>query len=266
MPPRRVIVHAGFHKTGTTSVQRYLTANGKHIWPRTALVLPARLRRGAATMAVRYSRYGTAALRGIFGEDLRGTLLSIDAGEKRSILISDENLAGRMPGREGHSGYDATPDLMAEAEKSIRSVFGADAEITFHFTTRAATPWLASTYRHNLRTSRLTLEWDAYAAQFAPAADLEGVVEAVAQVVNAPVQSARLESLSGAEGPAAPLIDLIGLPAHLRQKLVPVPSQNTGPDPDLIAELLDLNQSSLSDEAVEQAKSTLLTRSEDHNG
>jgi hypothetical protein len=56
MPGRRVIVHAGFHKTGTTSAQHYLRANSKHIYPRSALVFPVHLANGAARMAIRYSR------------------------------------------------------------------------------------------------------------------------------------------------------------------------------------------------------------------
>lgn len=264
MPPRRVIVHAGFHKTGTTSAQRFLLANGKYIWPRCAMVLPGRLRGGAATLAVRYSRFPTKVLLDSFAADLRATLAAINAGEKRSILISDENLAGRMPGRDGQVGYTATPALMAQAEQVIHDVFGTS-DITYHFTTRQPDDWLHSTYRHNLRTSRLTLDWDDYAAGFGPAADLDGVVRAVQEAVTGRVQAADLGALDGPEGPAAPLLDLIALPDHLRRNLAPNPMQNQGPDTGLAAQLLDLNRSALSDDAVAAAKALLLIPPEDNN-
>ena len=110
MPGRRVIIHAGFHKTGTTTIQRYLRSNGKHIWPRCSLTLPGRVRNGAALMAVRYSRYGTPALLDAFARDLHETLSAIDVGQSRKVLISDENLAGRMPGRESRV-QPVSPDL-----------------------------------------------------------------------------------------------------------------------------------------------------------
>jgi hypothetical protein len=215
---------------------------------------------------VRYSRFTSKALLASFATDLRATLAAIDPGEKRCVLISDENLAGRMPGRDGQIGYTATPALMALTEQMIRAVFGTDAEITFHFTRRQPIAWLLSTYKHNLRTSRLTLDWEDYAARFAAAADLDGVVQAVQQAVTGSVQSADLGSLQGPEGPAAPLLDLIALPDHLRRNLAPNPLQNKGPDAGLVAQLLDLNRSALSDDAVAAAKNTLLSAPEDDNG
>ena len=260
MPGRRVIVHAGFHKTGTTSAQRYLRANSKHIYPRCALVLPARIANGAARMALRYSRFGTDALLDQFAEDLRAVLSQI-VPKNRSVLITDEKLAGRMPGRDGHMGYGATPALMARAEDVICDVFGHEADVVFHFTTRDPDSWLRSTYKHNLRTSRLTMDQDDYNSAYAPAADLGAVVDAVARAVTGTVQAVDMADLSAADqSPAQPLIDLIELPAHLRNRLKPHGVMNKGPDDALIDDLLALNRSGLSDEAVMAAKTDLLEK------
>lgn len=264
MAPRRVIVHAGFHKTGTTSAQRYLLSNGKNIWPRCALVLPGKLRQGAARMAVRYSRFGTKGLLDAFADDLGQVLRSLDLGETRSLLISDENLAGRMPGRDGQKGYSATADLMARLEEVVKDVVAPDADIHFHFTTRAPDPWLRSTYKHNLRTSRLTLDESAYIARFSTAADLSGVAAQVAARVSGKVHTTDLAALADhAEGPAKPLIDLMDLPDHLRKALLPKAPENKGPSNAVIQQLLDLNRSRLSDEALTKAKATLLDDPED---
>lgn len=266
MPGRRVIVHAGFHKTGTTSAQTYLRANGKHIWPRCSLVLPGKLRREAARMAVRYSRFGTSGLLDSFGEDLHSILSAIDVGETRKVLISDENIAGRMPGRDGQLAYHATPALMARAEDVICDIFGAEADVVFHFTTRDPLAWLKSTYKHNLRTSRLVMGPDEYRDTYAPAADLTGVTQAVAQAVTGTVYTADLADLTGPEGPAQPLIDLIELPDHRRRKLAPHPDANRGPDDGMAAQLLALNRSNLSDDALIAAKADLLGKAQDDDG
>lgn len=265
MPGRRVIVHAGFHKTGTTSAQTFLRANGKHIYPRCALVLPGRLRSNAARMAVRYSRFGTGALLDQFGMDLHEVLSGIEPNN-RCILISDENLSGRMPGRDGQAGYDATPALMERAEDIICDVFGAEADVVFHFTTRAPDSWLRSTFKHNLRTSRLKMDMDEYLATYRDAADLDAVIGDVASAVTGTVYTLALEDLTDELGPAHPLIDLIGLPRHLRKHLKPYPAQNKGPDDKMIEDLLALNRSALSDDALEKAKADLLGKAMDDDG
>jgi len=258
MPPRRVILHAGFHKTGTTTVQSYLRQNAKHIWPRSALVLPGRTRGKAALMAVRYSRLGQPALLNAFAQDLHATLSALDVGNTRKVLIADENLAGRMPGRDGQMTYGATPDLMARAEDVIRDIFGSDAEVIFHFSLRDPASWLHSTYRHNLRTSRLTLGRADYQSIYQPAAQLRDVVQAVADRVKGRVQVCDVAGLTGPEGVAAPLIDLLDLPDHLRRRLTPLAPQNLGPVEGVLDALLALNRSDLSDKALMAAKTKLL--------
>ena len=154
--------------------------------------------------------------------------------------------------------YAATPALMARAEDVIRDVFGYETDVVFHFTTREPMAWLKSTYKHNLRTSRLIMDEDEYNHTYAPAADLKGVAEAVAHDVKGKVNTIDLADLTGVEGPAQPLIDLIELPEHRRRKLVPYPPANTGPRDDLVADLLALNRSKLSDSDLKTAKANLL--------
>lgn len=257
MPGRRVIVHAGFHKTGTTSAQEFLHTNRKHIIPRCALVLPNRLRRGAARMAMRYSRFGTTALLDQFSADLHATLSKIEP-KNRKVLVSDENLAGQMPGRDGHLDYASTPALMARAEDVICDVFGHETDVVFHFTTRAPDDWLRSTYRHNLRTTRLTMDAGEYMDIYTPAADLEGITADVAHEVTGTVYTIDLADLDDPLGPARPLIDLMELPKHLRNRLKSQLPQNKGSDDETSKALLALNRSGLSDAGLRAAKNDLL--------
>ncbi|MCF2904849.1 hypothetical protein L0666_07610 [Octadecabacter sp. CECT 8868] len=216
-------------------------------------------------MAVRFSRFGTDALLDQFGEDLRDVLSAIEV-KNRAVLISDENLSGRMPGRDGQPNYEAAPALMARAETVIREVFGTDADVVFQFTTRAPDAWLRSSYKHNLRTSRLVMDEAEYTATYRGAANLATVVQDVEQAVTGAVHVANLKDLTGGLGPAQPLIDLIGLPDHLGRRLTPHPAQNAGPNDGLVDDLLALNRSALSDEALKAAKMDLLGKAQEDDG
>ena len=57
---RRVLLHLGLHKTGTTAAQSFLYDNRELIWPHFALVLPYRTRKsGLSRAATNHSIYGT---------------------------------------------------------------------------------------------------------------------------------------------------------------------------------------------------------------
>lgn len=263
--PPRVVVHGGFHKTGTTSAQQFLWSNGEFMFPRAALVLPGKLRHGAARMAVRYSRTGKAGHLSDYKDALAMVLGGLDLGLKRHAVISDENLCGRMPGRDGHEGYDAAPALMAATAEVIRDAIHPDADIHFLFTTRDADIWLRSCWLHNLRNSRLELDFDAYRAFHEETANLADTVEAIRQTVSPhPVHSVALEDLSGnPEGPAAAILQLLDHPRHLRDQMRPAQRLNTAPQPELADQLLEMNRSDLHDAALTQRKAALLGRAID---
>jgi len=262
-PGRRVVIHGGFHKTGTTSAQRFLQENGENVWPASALVLPWRLRDGASRRAVRYSRFGGQDVLDALQDDLATVLSGLDLGRKRTLLISDENLCGRMPGRDGQAGYDAAPQLMASVARAVHQVIPA-ADIRFVFTTREPEAWLRSTWLHNLRTSRLVFSYEDYARLYAAAADLDAAVAAVtAAVAPLTVSAFRLEELASHPfGPATPLVDLLLLPDHLRQRLKPIAAANRAPDAGLADAFLAINRSALDDAAASAARTALVAASE----
>jgi len=171
-----------------------------------------------------------------------------------------------MPGRDGQTEYNATPNLMARAEDVICDVFGAETDVVFHFTTRSSQSWLRSTYKHNLRTSRLTLDEADYLDAFGVAADLNRVIDAVARSVTGAVHCAKLEQLTGPFGPAQPLVDLMELPDHRKRHLKPHPPENTGPQDELIDDLLALNRANLSDNDLAAAKADLLEKATQNDG
>lgn len=254
---RRVVVHAGFHKTGTTSVQAFLHRNGKHLWPRVALVLPARLRKDVSQHATTYARLGGVERLDDFAADLSRLLRDIDLGEKRALLISDENLCGAMPGA-GVTGYGACPDLMERIADVVHAVIDEEADLRFVFTTRDRDAWRQSLWLHNLRHARMRDDFDTFTASLDEMAEFDTVLEAVRARLPHPVIAVPLETVgSDPAGPARAVLDELDLPAPLRARLEPVGVAQRGVHPALAAQLLTLNRSGLDDEVVRARKAAL---------
>ncbi|WP_213545824.1 hypothetical protein [Vannielia litorea] len=250
----------GFHKTGTTSAQAFLRANAKHLWPVMALGLRQQLEpvlfatRGFSTWRDPLS---LEKIRRRFADYLAG----LDLGRKRGLLVSCEELAGHMAGRSGLPSYGATPEIAQVLEACVVERFGADAELTFAFTTRAPGPWMRSAWAEHVKSSRMELDFDAFAEANPEAADFEAVLAATRAVVQAPVEAFRLEEISGAAfGPATPLLDLMRLPGSRRTRLQPPRHMNRRRDPETLDQLLTLNRSELDKEALKRAKDALLGR------
>ena len=97
---QRIVVHGGFHKTGTTSIQSFLMANGKHLWPHMALVMPARIN-DITKIATMHSVIRDPLSLDEYQFRMTTFLRTLDIGKKRHLCISSENLAGLIPGRRG---------------------------------------------------------------------------------------------------------------------------------------------------------------------
>ncbi|SMY06229.1 hypothetical protein [Flavimaricola marinus] len=258
---RIVVVHAGFHKTGTTSVQALLRQHGKQIWPQHALVLPPRIP-SILRVATLHSALRDPLSLNEFAFRLKEFLATLDLGKKRGLCISAEDLAGLIPGRNGHPGYEATPTLMATMARCLKEALGDEIELTFFFSTRAAEAWLRSTYWQNLRGSRLTERFESYAEPLAECSDLEAIVQQVRdkvsphRVISRPLEETRDLPL----GPGEPILDLLELHSAARAEIKPVKAYNAAPPDKLVDAVLRLNRSNLDDESLAREKAQALGR------
>lgn len=259
VPGRRIVIHAGFHKTGSSTIQHFLQTNGPVIWPHSALVLPDRLRPGVARQARRYDdTREPAALEG-FREELFRLFDSLSPGRHRRILLSDENMTGRMPGRPGVTGYEVAVPLMVELARAVAAYF-PDPDLAFVLTTREPEAWLRSTWRHALRVSRMQQDFAEYSTQMQQVACLDELVTEVQSALGAiEVRKAPLEEADLHLGPGEPVVNMLGLPSSAIGALRPVPVVNSSPPEAVISELLQLNRSSLSDVELDAAKRRLLS-------
>ncbi len=256
----RVIIHAGFHKTGTTTAQRFLLKNGEHIWPHYAIVAQHRIR-DPLKMALAYSTGGGPLALEEFRSRFCDFLKTLSLGGNRGLIISAENLAGMMPGKNALvKGYSASPELMRAVVQCVETVIDPNPDMVFYFSTREKPEWLRSIWWHNLSKTRLKDDLETFSAALGATCDLDETVEKIrAAVGDYQVISKQLEQITKQQfGPATPLIDLLDLPVERRNALQNIASENVMPSLDLAAKFLKLNRSWARNSKLSLRKKALL--------
>lgn len=219
---RRLILHLGVQKTGTTSLQRFLEANAAGL----ADILILRTPRDAAVMrplgraCIAYSlgpeKDLAARLRVAF-EDVLGTL---PAGPQ-TVLISHENMAGAMPGNGGETRlFPALPRIVRLLDEVARE-HGFSAEFAFY--TRRMTMWKPSVWAQAIRTDGYCgtrAEFDQATAALPGWGDLERRLADVAGPGR--LHRLRLEDETDPHRPGRQLLALAGVPAERQASLTPI--------------------------------------------
>lgn len=146
---RRIIVHLGVHKTGSTAIQRHLQRNAAGLADRLIVRTPQEgtpmrpLGRAALAFSLNPSEDTETALRVAFGD-----VLETLPDSPLPAIISHENLAGAMPGKGGETGlYPALPRIA----RAIRKAAGGDG-IEFVYYIREMTDWRPSVWAQVVRT------------------------------------------------------------------------------------------------------------------
>ena len=259
----RIIVHPGFHKTGTSSLQACLAANRAALAERLRLVLldelPAPVR-CATRFAVGLDPLDLAAFTASFCETCEG--LADTAAP--AIVISCEGLSGRTPGKHGIIDYAAALPLAQAMERGLQAVFGRSADVTFLYTTRARQPWLHSAWRHNLAGYRMTLDFDQFCAVYGKAADFAAITDQIRRAVRrSKVVVTPLETVLAR--PADAILHLLELPGGWDEKMKNPGVKNTGISQGLAAVLLAINRSDVSDAEAKSQRAAAIAAGQDPN-
>ncbi len=255
----RVLIHAGFHKTGTKSVQDMLRQHRSLLAPAVRMALKEDLP-DLATVARQFSRNPSDANSVELSRAIAGFVATIAPNDPRPLLISSEDLAGYIPGRYGVLGYPHAADILIRLRDALLVHLGQGTDIQFYLSTRAPLPWVHSCYAQHVRHARMTQDRDDYAAGQRGHSDLAAMAEDVRRALApTPVHDLSLEQISRLPlGPVAPLLDLIDLDPVLRAQMTPLPASNTSVPPDVLDDMLRLNRSNKPKEALNKAKRLLV--------
>jgi hypothetical protein len=260
----RVIIHPGFHKTGTTSLQQFLEINAAALGPYVRVIMKPQMEdvascardcSNASFLAPNTIR--RSAFRRRFADLLQRT--SLENGQ--TLLISCEALVGRMPGRENVVAFDAAAGLAKDMVKVAEKHFD-DLNLTFLYTTRAPDSWIRSAYSHLLHQSKFTMSEDEFAKKFRRAGDLDAIVARIGEAIapRTPVTS-RLEVTAPEPfGPASALLRLLDLPAEVIAALKPAKHLNPQLDSFEKSKLQDYNTHDITDMELSLIKRRFLRK------
>ena len=267
----RVIVHAGFHKTGTTSLQDFLKENQTALAPFFSYYGKADFLQAGANARI-FAQRPFYWRRLAFRRSFRRFLNHIP--DAPIIVLSRETFSGVMPGHRdilGRTIKDQTPTaiiLAREIVQLLKKRFGPQTEIEFLFTTRDRENWIDSIYGHLLRSIDLTRDREAFHIQLADLPAPESMTRKIAaSITPVCVHTARLEEFAAnPEGPAAAVLDLLNIPDKVRKRLTPVPRKNLG-EPDMLrARFLELNRGTANKGALKAIKERILQETNRRSG
>jgi hypothetical protein len=146
---RRVLLHIGAHKTGSTYIQQTLEANRARL-PLNFEMVPRRQRNLARLTFLASGATSPLAFKAIEAELTSQARRLADKFKRvENLLVSHEGLPGMMPGREAHPGLYPQAHLILPAIQRGFQQSGAQVHVILY--TREFRDWQASLYRYRFR-------------------------------------------------------------------------------------------------------------------
>ncbi|MEM9851535.1 MAG: hypothetical protein AAF761_06020 [Pseudomonadota bacterium] len=267
--PTHVLIHPGFHKTGTSSARAFWRQNRKIVRRHAEFLLKWRFE-PLADAARAYSRTRRTLEREVFNFRLMDFLGDLPGDDARPLLLTCEEFSGHLPGAWGIEDYGAAADLLPDMVAGLRTRFRADLPVEVVFTTRERHAWLRSAWAHNVARSTETDDWDTYAARWQRAADLDAAVAGARAALTphgVPVTALALEVVGAAPGgPGAAILRHLGLPERALARMEPVVRRNAALAPDALAECLRLNRQEKDKKRRTAAKEAILATARSEAG
>jgi len=261
MPEPGLVVHAGFHKTGTSSLQAALRLHAPPLAPlwavETRATHPALIRATEAARALSLDPGPgrMASLRTALDDWVLGLALLPGQG----LLVSSEDFAGHMPGRHGLTDYRAAIPI-AEALHAALARHRPDLPLTLLYTTREPAGWLRSIHWQLSKHEDMLQGPNRFARSHAAAADFAAILDALRRALpDTPVRQADLSDLARRRlGPVEAIYDAARLPDPLRARLPVPPRANQAPPHDLARVFVTLNRADLPRDRLRQMKRDML--------
>jgi hypothetical protein len=256
-------MHAGFHKTGTSTLQATLADNMDVLAPHVEIYLPIDIPlRLLAHTVQNFSEHRNMDTKSELRDQAEIFFAMLDRNDPRPILVSHENLAGHYMGYKTVFRYAAAPIAMGLIRDAWETVTGSVQGFETYYSLRRS-GWLESCHWQRLKSTRYTEPLDVFLDRYADAADFDPILDRARSILApCPVHSSMLEDIAH---PIDPLLGLLNL-TQLRARLTLPPNRNTSRGEQMRADLLALNQSSLRDKPYWDKRHALLGPSDDIDG
>lgn len=253
----RVLLHAGFHKTGTTSAQDFLDRNRDLLSPHAVILLHPPLT-SLAHWVRDYALIPDPERLQVISEEFAETL-SLARLDGRDLIVSHEELCGPMPLADATQPYPHAVPLLQALIRGLASL-GA-VELQLHFTLRDQAAWVASVYGHQLRKQtkvRLTEGRDSFTARLMGCRLDAQVATIRAALPGIHITTSDLDQSDGPFGPASAFVDFLRLPPDIIARLAPPRRMMVAPGSEVLQQMLDLNRSDLDADALADAKKAVI--------
>ncbi|MBZ4021042.1 hypothetical protein CKO11_01015 [Rhodobacter sp. TJ_12] len=258
----QVFLHLGFHKTGTTSAQAFLHENRELVWPRAALVLPGRIR-AVSHACFQYASSLAPADRDEITRQMRAFLAGLPLTPKRRVLISAENLLGRMPLGLSEAPYPGAVDIIRALLEGF-SGLGWPVEVTLYLSTRDQAGWVDSIWAHQARKTTgapFTRDLEDFRAALAPVSMQAQLAEIRAAFPDMPLVTHDVACFDAMRfGAGQPFMDFLRLPKSIEAQFKTVERNNVAPPRAVTEQFITLNRSGLSRANLTAAKRAVLMR------
>lgn len=260
---RRILLHAGFHKTGTKTLQACLRANAKLLAPdwRVETRPDNDALRAVVEAARDFSISGHKEDLAMVGAQSVLWLSSLDLAPGQGLLVSSEDFAGHMPGRFGVLTYNAVAKILLTIVDMAGQYFEGAVGFEVLLTTRAREPWLRSLYYQQAKHPDLTVDFETFCQAIPKAADHKAIAAKLRRKLgeDVPVHLVALEYLTTRPlGPVEALFDLAKIPAATRALMQPIAPRNANPAPGLAEALVAANRLGLPQAKLKQTKDDLI--------
>lgn len=200
----RIAVHAGFHKTGTTTFQNLILANRDKAPAQLRFEVPGMPQMDALRLALQDFHVNPdgsrlASVRALFSRMVGDSL----ATGRDTLFLSQESICGRVFGPWERGLYPtARPVLEMIGEVATGH------ELTFLFSTRESREWIRSLHAHMTRRNGLRMPLSTFSAiRSFENIDWSDLIKALTDGLGADVRSTSLEATQGLR--LGPLSDLL---------------------------------------------------------
>ncbi len=219
---RRLILHVGVQKTGTTSIQRFLKLRASELADCLIVRTPEEgtpmrpLGRAAVALSLSGQKDDREALRAAFDD-----VLDTVPDGPQPVILSHENLAGAMPGNGGETRlYPALPRILKILDKSAQAR-GFSCDVVLY--TRQMLSWRPSVWAQAVRTDGYAGTFEEFMEATADLPEWDDLVDRVRAVLGPDrVTRLRLEEETDLERPGRQLLAHAGIEAARIDALAPL--------------------------------------------